>query len=186
MPSPKIIRSPQPPDTILLESHSNFYPAHSHEQSENGADKIIVPTNPINEERAPCTNTPLEDIQITSTPPSLQLEQQNLSSTVEFLPQAPDLESEQTRAQLIKVLEPRISQPNDPAINETNNNIDDMALFLDFISCKPSAPLLHTPPRANPPEPQDAPTEPATSQRKSTHLVAKAKLNTRKDSIQLA
>ena len=66
------------------------------------------------------------------------------------------------------------------------DTIDDLASFIDFISCTPPAPILNSPPATNPiPRPETF-AEPQTTQRKSTRLANKAKLHPGKDSVQLA
>lgn len=64
------------------------------------------------------------------------------------------------------------------------NQIDDLATFLQFVSGKPSEPLLSTPPNINPIPPVAHHTAP--TQRKSFRIASKAKLNPGKDTIQLA
>jgi hypothetical protein len=65
--------------------------------------------------------------------------------------------------------------------------VDDLAMFVEFVSSTPSAPLLHTPPRVN----DIQITQPNNSmqpyqQRKSNRLAEKAKANTVTGSIQMA
>ncbi|CAN6245272.1 unnamed protein product [Urochloa humidicola] len=72
------------------------------------------------------------------------------------------------------------------AVSNEGNTFNDFSAFIDFISCKPPTPLLNTPPRLNPIQPDQLQPESTTAQRKSTRLADKAKLNPGKDSIQLA
>jgi hypothetical protein len=77
-----------------------------------------------------------------------------------------------------------------PTMLGTEPIVDDLALFLDFVSGTPSAPLLHTPPRVNPiPTSNDSASTTngiVSQQRKSTRLADKAKTNPTKGTIQLA
>ena len=66
------------------------------------------------------------------------------------------------------------------------DTIDDLASFIDFISCTPPTPILNTPPPANPLPQPETHTETNTAQQKSTRLANKAKLHPGKDSVQLA
>ncbi|CAN6361928.1 unnamed protein product [Urochloa humidicola] len=64
--------------------------------------------------------------------------------------------------------------------------VDDLSAFINFISKVPPAPILSTPPRANPIQTPDTKNETAIIQRKSTRLAEKAKQHPCQDSTQLA
>jgi hypothetical protein len=67
-----------------------------------------------------------------------------------------------------------------------HEQVDDMTSFLNFIAHIPAAPILSTPPRVNPIQQESHKNAQTPSQRKSSRLAEKAKLQLRKNSIQLA
>jgi len=75
-----------------------------------------------------------------------------------------------------------------------DNEINDLTSFINYISCAPPVPVLHTPPRVNNLQTHDEQssrvqhisTETPLAQRKSTRLADKAKLNPVKGSLNLA
>lgn len=78
-------------------------------------------------------------------------------------------------------------EEGDNTHNNTCNSIDDINAFIDFISCKPTTPLLNSPPRINPIQPSTGSNPPTvTTQRKSSRLADRARNNPGRDTIQMA